>query len=270
MPEVSKDGSPIYFESHGEGFPLILIRGLGSNADHWYSQVPDFSRYYRVIVFDNRGIGRSGDPGGPFSIRDMADDVVFLMDALQIGQGHVLGLSMGGMIAQEIALQCPVRVKGLVLVVTHCGGKHQVRAADEVTETLRRMVVENTSEARTRAMEVFFSPRTIQEEPQVIQEYAAVSMKYPAGADILQRQWDAVGNHDACDRLEQLKARTLVLTGAGDVLIPPANSTMLAGRIPDAELLVVPDGAHHVMIEQPAACNRAILEFLQRVDEAAP
>ena len=267
MPEIIKENFSLYYEVHGAGYPLILIRGLGSNADHWYAQIYDLVRYYRLIIFDNRGIARSGDPGGAFSIKDMAEDTIFLMDAIQIRQAHILGLSMGGMIAQEIAIRFPERVKRLILAVTHCGGAHQVKAQDEVVETIRRMIVDNSIEARVQAAEVFFAPQTIKERPQIVQEYAAVSMRYPAGSDILQRQWDAISAHDAGDRLSQINAGTLVLTGAGDVLVPTANSKILADRIPNAELCVVQGGGHQILIEQPQSCNRAMIQFLRKADE---
>ncbi len=266
MPEVTLSDCRIYYESHGEGDPLLLIRGLGSNADHWYAQVPDLSRHYRVITFDNRGIGRSGDPGGAFTIEDMAADAIGLIDALGIERAHILGLSMGGMIAQKLVLSHPQRVKGLILVVTHCGGDHQIKASDEVMEKIQRMAVDDSIEARTNAATAFFAPRTLSDRLPVVQEYAAVSMKHPAGTEILQRQMIALQGHDAFDRLDHIKAPTLVLTGAEDVLIPPENSKILADRIPGAECLVIEGGGHQVLIEQPEACNRAIIDFLQNVD----
>jgi pimeloyl-ACP methyl ester carboxylesterase len=268
MPEIVQGNRSIYYESHGQGYPLVLIRGLGSNADHWYAQVPDLSRHYRVITFDNRGIARSTDPGGPFTITDLADDTIRLMNGLGIEQAHVLGLSLGGMIAQEMAIQHPQRIKGLILVVTLCGGQHQVVAGDAVREKLQRVVFEGSADARIKAIEVFFAPRTITERPQVLLKYAEVSMKYPAGINILQRQYGAVASHDTYDRLDRIKAPTLVLTGEEDVLIPPGNSEILAERIPGAELRVIPGGGHQIMIEQPQACNRAIVAFLQKVDSA--
>jgi len=264
VPEIMTGDHKVYYESHGHGEPLILIRGLGSNADHWYAQLSDFSKHYRVIAFDNRGIGRSADPDVPFNIQDLAADTAGLMDALGIAAAHVLGVSLGGMIAQELAIEYPRRVRGLILAVTHCGGAQQIRASADVTETLRRLVVEGSMEARVRVLEVFFSPETITERPQVVQEYADVSMRYPAGVEILQRQMDAVAGHDTGDRLHRIAAATLVLTGAQDVLIPPANSALLAERIAKAELLVVPGGGHQILIEQPQACNQAIIAFLQR------
>lgn len=268
MPEIVQGNRRIYYESHGEGYPLVLIRGLGSNADHWYAQVPDLSRHYRVITFDNRGIARSIDPGAPFTIPDLAEDTIGLMNALGIEQAHVLGLSLGGMIAQEMAIRHPKRIKGLILVVTLCGGQHQILAEDAVREKLMRMVVEGSADARIKAIEVFFAARTIRERPQVLQAYAEVSMKYPAGVEILQRQYEAVARHDTYDRLDRIKAPTLVLTGEEDVLIPPGNSAILAERIPGAELRVIPGGGHQIMIEQPHACNQAIVAFLQKVDSA--
>jgi pimeloyl-ACP methyl ester carboxylesterase len=266
MPEIVQGNCRIYYECHGEGYPLVLIRGLGSNADHWYAQVPDLSRHFRVITFDNRGIARSTDPGGPFTIADMAEDTIHLMNGMRIEQAHVLGLSLGGMVAQEMAIRHPQRINRLVLVVTLCGGKQQIVAEDSVREKLQRMVLENSADARIKAIDVFFALRTIQEHPQVLQQYAEVSMKYPASMEILQRQYDAVARHDTYDRLDRIKAPTLVLTGEEDVLIPPGNSEILAEHIPGAELRVISGGGHQIMIEQSQACNQAIVAFLQKVD----
>jgi len=266
MPYIHHGNINLYYESAGQGDPLVLIRGLGSNADHWYAQVPDLSRHYRVITFDNRAIARSSDPGDDFTIRDMAEDVVDLMDGLEISRAHILGLSMGGMIAQELAIGHPRRVRGLILVVTHCGGRHQVKAEDKVMAAMERMAVDQSMEARLAAAGVFFAPQTLSGHPSVIQEYAAVSMKHPAGGEILQRQMKAIQNHDAYDRLQRITAPTLVITGADDVLIPPDNSRILAERIPSAEILEIQGGGHQLLIEQPDRCNRAIIDFLQKVN----
>lgn len=266
MTEIMQGNAKFYYESHGAGFPLVLIRGLGSNADHWYAQVTDLSRHYRVIIFDNRGIARSSNPGGPFTIPDMAEDTIGLMDALGIEQAHVLGVSMGGMIAQEMALEHPRRIKGLILAVTHCGGAHQVAAEGAVRQKLLRMVTEGSLEAGADAIDAFFARRTIEERPQVVQAFAEVSTRHPAGPEILQRQMRAVAGHDTYHRLGRIEAPTLVLAGEADALIPPANSRILAERIPGAELLVVPGGGHQVLVEQPRECNQAIITFLQKVD----
>lgn len=269
MPTATVKGLSIYYESHGQGFPLVLIRGLGSNADHWYAQVPDLAAHFRVIVFDNRGIGRSGDPGGDLTIHAMADDTVGLMDALQIPQAHVLGVSMGGMIAQAIALGHPQRVKGLVLVVTHCGGAQQVRPTEEIARLVGDMVTVGSPESRIKALPAFFDAATLRNLPACVQTYATVSMKYPADEKILSRQFAAIQGFDLYDRLPAIQAPTLVLASPGDVLIPPGNSQILAECIPQARLVSIPGGGHQILIEQPEACNRAVMDFLKTIPEQA-
>jgi pimeloyl-ACP methyl ester carboxylesterase len=269
MPSAIVNGQPIYYESHGHGYPLVLIRGLGSNADHWYAQVPEFSKHFRTIVFDNRGIGRSGDPGGDFSIQDMAGDTVGLMAALAIPQAHILGVSMGGMIAQRIALDHPGRVRGLVLVVSHCGGAHQVRPSAQIAQLVGEMVTVGSPESRIKALPAFFDPETLKSNLACAQTYAAVSLKYPADARILSRQFKAIQEFDLHDRLPEIQAPTLVVASTGDVLIPPGNSEILAARIPHARRVAIPGGGHQILVEQPEACNRAVIDFLKTLASPA-
>ncbi|MBI5064348.1 MAG: alpha/beta fold hydrolase [Desulfatitalea sp.] len=269
MPEAIVKNQRIYYESHGQGYPLVLIRGLGSNADHWYAQLPEFSKHFRVVVFDNRGIARSGDPGGDFSIQDMADDTVGLLDALAIPQTHVLGVSMGGMIAQRIALDHPRRVRGLVLVVSHGGGAHQEPPSAEIARLVGEMVTVGTPESRIKALPAFFDPETLKTNLACAQTYAAVSLKYPADAKILSRQFKAIQAFDLYDRLPAIQAPTLVVASTGDVLIPPGNSEILAARIPDARLVAIPGGGHQILVEQPQACNQAVIDFLKTLAQPA-
>lgn len=253
----------LYYDTVGDGYPLVLIRGVGSNADHWYEQAPVLSKEYRVIVFDNRGIARSSDPGGEFSISVMARDVIGLLDYLRIEKAHVLGLSMGGMIAQELAIQYPERVSGLILASTHCGGRHQIEAVAEVSSVFTDMIYTASDESRLKAAACLFDPETLENRPEVARKYSEISSKQPANTKILSKQWEALLKHDTFDRLPRIKTPTLVLTGKGDLLIPPENSEILAKRIPGAELKIIPGGGHQVLIEQPEACNAALLEFLR-------
>jgi pimeloyl-ACP methyl ester carboxylesterase len=133
MPVAKIGNHSLYYEIIGQGHPLVMIRGVGSNADHWYEQVPALSQKFQLLVFDNRGIARSSDPGGPFSIRDMAADTIALMAALGIKKSHVLGYSMGGMIAQEMALNDPQKIAGLILVATDCGISLRIKAKPEAS-----------------------------------------------------------------------------------------------------------------------------------------
>ncbi|MBU1274797.1 MAG: alpha/beta hydrolase [Proteobacteria bacterium] len=267
MPEANVGDITLYYEIHGQGRPLVMIRGLGSNADHWYGQVPALSERYQVVVFDNRGVARSSDPGGPLSVRQMAGDTLGLLDALGLESPLVFGLSMGGMIAQELAINHSQRLSGLVLACTHPGGPHQVRPTAEVEALFKDMVYLATPEAKRAAAPTLFDPKTLEQRPQVAAEYAEVSLRHPAGADILTRQWNAVLGHDTYDRLPQIQAPTLVLTGDADVLIPPGNSEILAQRIPGAKLAVIPGGGHQILVEQPAPCNQAVLAFLGDLDD---
>jgi pimeloyl-ACP methyl ester carboxylesterase len=143
-----------------------------------------------------------------------------------------------------------------------------VKAEDKVMAAMERMAVDQSMEARLEAAGVFFAPQTLSGRLSVIQEYAAVSMKHPADGGILQRQMKAIQHHDAYDRLQRITAPTLVMTGAEDVLIPPDNSRILTERIPNAEFIEIQGGGHQILIEQPEACNRAIIDFLQQVDAA--
>ncbi|MBW1682640.1 MAG: alpha/beta fold hydrolase [Deltaproteobacteria bacterium] len=266
MPYANVNGAEIYYEIHGEGYPLLLIRGLGSNADHWYPQVPAFSRRYRVIVFDNRGIARSRDPGGSFTIGTMADDALGLLEALSIPRAHVAALSMGGMIAQVLALSHPERLNGLVLACTHCGGEHAVRPSDDVRALMGRYIATASPEDAARAAPCLFTRKTLEEAQHLLRPYLEASARYRPSAEILQKQWTAIQGHDTWAGLPRIQAPTLVLTGDEDVLVPPENTKILAQRIPGAEALVIPGGAHQFLVERAEASNRAVLEFLDSVD----
>ncbi|MHB8203040.1 MAG: alpha/beta fold hydrolase [Desulfomonilaceae bacterium] len=266
MPYQELGNIKLYYEVHGQGTPLVMIRGLGSNADHWYAQAPIFAQYFKVIIFDNRGIARTSDPGGDYTVPMMAADTLDLMDALELKQAYVMGLSMGGMIAQELAMNCPDRVKGLVLVCTHCGGHARIGSTPEVAELFKEMILENTPESKVKAATTLFYKDTLRNSPEIPTYYSEVSLKNPAKTEILIKQWEAVQQHDTFDRLPQITAPTLVVTGTEDLLIPPENSRILAERIPNAELKVIPHAGHQVLIEQAAACNEAILDFLKRCE----
>lgn len=270
MPEAIIGNLSFYYEIHGEGYPLVLIRGLGSNADHWYGQLPSLSEKYRVITFDNRGIARSKDPrsnnhDAALTVPLMAEDTLGLLNALDLDRPHIMGLSMGGMIAQELAISHPERVNGLVLACTHPGGTRQIRATAKVEELFKKMVYVGNPQSKMDAAPVLFDPDTLAHRPECAGKYAEISLKHPAGPEILTRQWMAVEGHDTWDRLPKIKAPTLVLTGDADVLIPPGNSEILAERIPNARLRVIPGGGHQILVEEADACNEAILTFLASI-----
>lgn len=267
MPKTRVRDIEIYYNVNGEGFPLVLIRGLGSNADHWYAQIPAFSSHFSVVSFDNRGIGRSRKTYGPCAISMMAEDTVALMDSIGISRAHVLGISMGGMIAQRVALTYPLKVSCLVLACTHCGGDHAVRASDEIAKIFVEYVLTGSEEAAQKAARCLFTERTFNERPEIIHQYREVSKKFVPESATLISQWKAVQGHDTWAELPDIKAPTLVLTGSEDILIPPENSTILAERIPEARLKVIEGGGHQFPVEQADAFNGAVLDFLGSLTE---
>ncbi len=267
----------LFWEEHGRGDPLLLIMGLAADSRAWMFQVPDFAERYRTIVFDNRGIGRSSKPPGPYSIHQMADDAAGLLAGLGIDRAHVVGVSMGGMIAQELALRHPERVRGLVLACTY-------PEPDGDVEAQRTFAVRQFGGSVTEAGEVqidlsalnpldFFQhllPRVFNQSfieaelPKLMQLFSG-ALEYGFSLEAILGQVAAVMSHRATDRLHQIQAPTLVITGDADLLIPPGNSDILARHIPNAKLVKIPGGSHGFNFETPTVFNRAVLDFLQGV-----
>jgi 3-oxoadipate enol-lactonase len=267
MPKAKVKDVELYYEIHGEGYPLILIRGLGSNADHWYCQVPAFSERYSVVVFDNRGIGRSDKPDIPYTMSMMAEDTVGLMDALDLPVAHILGISMGGMIAQEIALRHQQRVNGLVLGCTNCGGKRAVPPSDEVLSVLISYVLTGDREAGREFATLLFTERTLRENHEIVERYQEISEKFPPSPQTMAHQAEAAQGFDSWEELVRIEVPTLVITGSEDILVPPENSSILAERIPGAQLRIVEGGGHQFLLEKADDFNRAVLEFLNSLPE---
>lgn len=267
----------MHYEIHGSGHPLLLVMGLATDSVAWMFQVPDFQRRYKTIVFDNRGVGRTSKPAGPYSIHQMADDAAGLMDAIGIESAHVVGVSMGGMIAQELALRHPDKVTALVLACTY-------PEPDAAAENQRSFIVGrlggsvsadgqlqvdisslNPMMFLQQMLPTVFSPSFIQSElPKMMQIFAG-SLQYGFSLEAILGQVAAVMGHRATDRLHQVRVPTLVITGDADNLVLPTNSDVLAREIPGAKLVKVPGGSHGFNFEMPEIFNRAVLDFLGTV-----
>jgi 3-oxoadipate enol-lactonase len=267
----------VYYEEHGSGDPLLLIMGLAADSTAWMFQVPDFAQHYRTIVFDNRGVGRTSKPAGPYTIHEMADDAAGLLDVLDVRRAHVVGVSMGGMIAQELALRHPSRVRSLVLACTYpepdaeiernrrfsleqFGGT--VTAEGEMQVDLKAI---NPMDFLQHLLPAVFNQEFIAKElPKLIQVFSG-ALQYGFSMEAILGQVAAVMNHKATERLHQIAVPTLVITGDADRLIPPANSDILAKHIPGAKLVRIAGGSHGFNFETPEVFNRAVLEFLASV-----
>ncbi len=266
MPKARVGDIEVFCQQIGpeDGEPLVLIMGWGGDHTAWAFQVPAFSARYRLILFDNRGAGQTDQPDIPYTIPGMAADTVALLDALGIGEAHVHGMSMGGMIAQEIALSRPERVLTLGL---HCTlPRTDPFLAFRGDGMMRVRAHENREDFARMMLAWVLSPRTVAEKPGLVEMLVqrAVDNPYPTSLVGLRRQAEAIGPWSSLDRLGQISMPTLITTGADDIMVPPDRSRALAARIPHAELVVIPDAGHLHPIEQPEAFNRAMLAFLAK------
>ncbi len=262
MPHAVSRGFRTYFEVHGSGFPLLLINGLGSDHLEWLFQVPAFEPHFQVVVFDNFGTGKSDVPPGPYTTARMADDAVTLLEELGIRRAHVLGVSLGGMIAQEVALRHPDRVERLVLACTAPGGSLSIRPSEAAMAAFRDGGKGNPEAELRRMMPYLYTDAYIEERPEEIDDFIRRRLENRTAPEGYVAQLSAAVTHDAADRLGRIEARTLVITGDADRLVPPENSVRIAERIPGATLVVLPDAPHRLFAENADAFNREVLEFL--------
>jgi pimeloyl-ACP methyl ester carboxylesterase len=263
---VRTNGQELYYEVHGAGIPLVLIMGIGYDATLWLlAQVPELSKCFQVVIFDNRDAGRSSRATSPYSLVDMADDVAGRMDALDLDRAHVLGLSMGGMIAQELALHHPHRLDRLVL--SGCGAAPARAAFDPIRTWSWVKAADRTGEAFTCQQFTWLFSASFLRNREAVRQVAGMlaSNPHPVDAAAYDRQARAYLAHDAVDRLSDVTAPTLVIGGEQDLLTPPWVCREVASLIPEARFeLIAGDGASHVVpIERPADFNRLVIDFLQ-------
>jgi pimeloyl-ACP methyl ester carboxylesterase len=263
MSLVENCGANIYWDEQGQGEPVLLIMGLGWASNMWHRTRPVLAARYRTIAFDNRGAGRSDVPPGPYSIALLASDAAAVLDAAGVERAHVLGASMGGMIAQEFALQYPKRVRSLILGCTAAGGPRAVQADAEAIQLLFRRDPDPAVRAKAAVPFIYDSgtPRErIDQDLHVLSEWYPHPEGYTA-------QLQAIMAWEADSRLANIAAPTLVIHGENDLLVPAANGRLIAERIPGARLVVLPNASHIFMTDQPAAAHQAFLEFLSAPHE---
>jgi pimeloyl-ACP methyl ester carboxylesterase len=256
------DGRPrIYWESSGEGPPVLLIMGLGLSGGGWWRTVPVLARRLRVITFDHRGVGRSESPTPAFTTEAMADDAVSVLDALDLESVHVYGFSLGGMVAQQLALRHPDRVRSLVLGATQPGGPRAAAPDDEVVAFVRRRLQLDGPEGAWAAVPFNYGPRCLAEHEDRIAEDIERRLQSPFNPQAYRAHLYAAAIHNCYGRLDRVRVPTLVVHGRHDRMVPVANAPLIAERIPGARLQILPDCGHLYPTEEPAV-DEAIGDFL--------
>ena len=262
MPKVKIDNIHLYYELYGKGDPLLLIAGLGCDSQSWLPVVNELSNHFQIIVFDNRGVGRSNIPEAPYNICSMADDAMKLLDHLCIYSAHIVGHSMGGYIAQEFAINYPEQVNKLVLESTA-----------PLSSSRNEFLFKNFFKFRQEGMDLeywllawlfwLFVPNRF-EDTEFVNQYIKNTLKYPyiqstAG---YKGQIEAISKFNTLDRLRKIQAKTLIIEGKEDILILPKESEMLIKGIPKSSMLYIEDTAHFIHLEKPKIFNKAVLKFL--------
>jgi 3-oxoadipate enol-lactonase len=241
----------LYWESTGKGDPVLLIMGLGLSGGAWWRTVPVLSRRLRVITFDNRGVGRSRAFSYAYTTEAMADDAVSVLDDLCLDRVHVYGISLGGMVAQQLALRHPERVRSLVLGATNAGGPRAVRPDEEVVTFFRRRLQMRAEEAARASVPFNYGPRCRSEHFDRIEEDIAQRLAHPFAERAYRAQMFAAGLHNCYGRLPRIDVPTLVVHGRHDRMVPVANAHLIAERIPGARLRILEESGHLYPTEEP-------------------
>ena len=264
MPRAKLNAISLYYEIYGKGHPVLLVSGLNSDNASWAGVRDKLAKHFRVIVFDNRGSGRSDTPEKKYSIREMADDAMSLLDHLQIKKCHVIGHSMGGYIAQEMAIYYPERVVKLILEAT--ASVSSTRNNTLFNDFLKRFKRDRDNEALMRSWTYWlFSPKTF-ERKNYIETFIKNASSYPylQAAEGFKSQIGAIASFNACNELRNIKAKTLVITGSDDILIYPAESMKLVKGIKGSVFEKIKDSGHCAHIENPDIFASKIIKFLKR------
>ncbi len=269
MPYVrSSDGVRLHYRESGRrsGPPVLMIQGLGADKHLWDVQRLALASRYHTIALDNRGAGRSDKPYGAYSLEQMADDAIAVLDDLGVDRAHVIGASMGGVITQIIGLRHPERVRSLTLACTACH-HHSWR---------RELLAEWAETAQTRGMGAMtaeaarwvIGPRSFRRLAPAIGWMGPLALSRPPHAFVGQVAGILSIDDHLADQLSEIDAPTLVMVGNQDILTPRGDAEEIADRIPGAELVVISGAAHGFMIEHGTTFNRILLDFLGRAERS--
>jgi 3-oxoadipate enol-lactonase len=261
LPETTFKDVTIHWESHGDKEPLLLISGVGGGTWTWDEGIAAWSSHFRVIVFDNIGAGRSSMPDRPYTMMEMADHAALVLDAAGVEQTGVVGLSMGGMIAQELVLRHPNRVRRLVLGSTHCGGSRRIPPDPDIIKQFADNKGLSPEQIFDKNLLLLVTPQFLKKGSDVLKRYKERELKAPIQPDYaLKGQLDAIAGFDACGRIHNIKVPTLILTAELDKLVPPENSHILSDRIPGAVEKSFAGAGHLIHLE----CAREFHEIVRQ------
>ena len=240
---------------------LVMIQGMGLDRLGWQPVLGTLGRHFRLVLVDNRGFGSSSQAGS-FSVADMAGDVVAVLDAAGIRRAHVMGASLGGMVAQELAIAHPERVDGLILACTAEGWPFAYPMPAASVRMLAATAGLTAEAALRRHTENALSARTVRDHPELVSRLVEIQRSRPADTAALSAQAAAGARYAGRLRQRRIRARTLVLQGGADTVVDPRNARLLADRIPGAELVIFPELGHLLFWEDPDGFADATASFL--------
>ena len=262
MVKIQVDDIQINYESRGNGFPLLMIHGLSENLLSWDPNlIQGLSEEYKLILFDIPGSGNSGLPDKELSIRLLADETIRLLDVLGYTKVNVLGVSMGGMIAQELILNYAERIRKMVLCSTHCGRPKFVPPSLEVIQQINQEEL-SPQEMIKNILKALFSEKFLKENPDYVQDYINRRFSIPISKEGLMEQQKASMSFSSCDRLHSIKSPILILHGKKDIMVPPQNASILAEIIPNSKLRYLENSAHF-LAEEVDQLLKYISDFLK-------
>ncbi len=267
MPKVHANGIDIYYETHGSGDPLVLIAGLGYGQWMWHKMIPGLAQHFRVIAFDNRGVGETDKPPGPYSAQMLADDTAGLLEALDIPSAAVMGHSMGGFVAQALVLSRPDLVDKLILSATNFGGPNHVPVTPEALAVLTD-TESDPVERLKRGILISCTPGFGETHPEVVQAWLDYRINHPLVPEAYQAQLAiglALGSAEASfePKLKNVQAPTLILFGEHDKVVPPGNAELLAREIPNSTIKILPNAGHFYPFDATDAAVEAVVAFLK-------
>ncbi|MHB1539094.1 MAG: alpha/beta fold hydrolase [Solirubrobacteraceae bacterium] len=259
MPIADAGGVELHYQRSGEGPPLLLIMGMAGTTEHWGQPFLHSLRpHFQTIVYDHRGVGASARVSESFTIAELARDALHLLQALEIERAHVLGISMGGMVAQELVLERPHVPLSLTLGCTYCGGEGSVLAGQDVVSSIGQALASRDRERAIRAnWEVNVSAQFAADQ-QAWQRFHAIGQRSSVAVAVILEQMKAISRHDTSARLRNIHTPTLVIHGDADRMLPVSNGRLIASLVPDSRYHELPGVGHLFFWERPQQAGQLV------------